>query len=75
MVHGTPSTSKVIERKLNNLHFPEGVVIVGLMRNNEVQIISAELSIEKNDPIIVCISDRKKSAEITSLFEVNPFYS
>ena len=74
-VHGTPSTSKVIGRKVNNLHLPEGVVIAGLMRNNDVKIISAELSIEKNDHVIVYISDRKKSAEITSLFEVSPFYS
>ena len=74
-IHGTPSTSKVIGRKVNRLHLPEGVVIAGLVRNNEAQTISDDLSIEKNDHVIVYISDRKKSTEVTNLFGVSPFYS
>ncbi|MBC8343749.1 MAG: Trk system potassium transporter TrkA [Bacteroidetes bacterium] len=45
--------SKITEKKVQNLHFPKGVIIGGLVREDESNIVTGNTQIEVGDHVVV----------------------
>jgi trk system potassium uptake protein TrkA len=67
---GTPSTSKVVGRRLDELNLPPGVTIGAILRGESVLIAHRHIVIEPDDHVIVFLTDSSKIAAVERLFAV-----
>ena len=70
IVHGDPTSSKVVGRAIRDISLPEGTTIGAIVRNDEVLIAHDNTVIESGDHVILFLVDRKSFKEGERLFQV-----
>jgi trk system potassium uptake protein TrkA len=68
IVHGDPSTSKVIGRRLEEIRLPEGTLIGCIVRGDQVLMAHHDTTIEADDHVIIFIPDRRHVEQVEKLF-------
>jgi len=78
IVHGDRKTSKVIDRRVDEVELPSGAFLGAIVRdkseNKEVLIAHHDLIIKNNDHLILFVSNRKIIPKIEKLFTVSPSF-
>lgn len=74
VLHGDPTTSYVIGRKVSELKLPNGAIVGAILRQNEVIIAKKDVIFEEYDHVIVYLSDKKVVSEIEKLFQPSAFF-
>ncbi len=74
IAHGDYKTSRVVGRRLSEVHLPPGTSICALVRNNEPLMTAPDLLIEANDHLIVFVSDKRYVPAVEKLFQVGVQY-
>ncbi|PID51539.1 MAG: Trk system potassium transporter TrkA [Pasteurellales bacterium] len=69
--HGDFDSSQVVGRHINELKLPQGVVIAGIIRNDNAIIVEDDTVIEKKDKVIIFFNDVKKIGDVEKLFQVS----
>lgn len=69
--HGDADTSRVIGKRIADLHPPSCAAIAGVVRRGGFMPAAAELAIESGDLMIVVLTDRDRAAELERLFQVD----
>ena len=70
IAHGTPETSKVVGRMIEEIELPVGSAIVAIVRDDRVMIAHHDTVIEADDHVILFMTDRRKIERIEELFQV-----
>ncbi|MBQ0713028.1 MAG: Trk system potassium transporter TrkA [Porticoccus sp.] len=70
VVHGDKSTSKVVDRAIQDIKSPPGTTLAALVRDGEVIIAHHDTVVRNNDHAIVFVVDKKRTREIEKLFSV-----
>ena len=70
VAHGSPTESKVVGRKLEEIDLPKGASIVALVRDGGVIIAHHDTVIETDDHVILFLTDRRKIEYLEKLFQV-----
>jgi trk system potassium uptake protein TrkA len=70
IAHGSESESRVVGRKVEDIELPKGAAIVTVVRNGQVIIAHHDTVIEKDDHVILFLTDRRKIENLEKLFQV-----
>jgi trk system potassium uptake protein TrkA len=70
IAHGDEEESRVVGRKLEDITMPQGTRIVALVRNDHVIIAHHDIVVERDDHIIIFLTDRRKIDKLEALFQV-----
>lgn len=70
IAHGNEDESKVVGRKLEEINMPQETRIVALVRNDQVIIAHHDVVVERDDHIIIFLTDRRKIDKLETLFQV-----
>jgi len=71
IAHGDRSTSKVVNRKIEEIELPTGATIAAIVRNGEVIITHHDTIIESDDHVILFLVDKTKIKAVEKLFQVD----
>lgn len=78
IVHGDKKTSKVIDRRVDEIELPKeaflGAIVRDIDKSKEVLIAHHDVVIKNNDHLIVFVSNRKIIPKIEKLFTVSPSF-
>lgn len=70
IAHGTPGTSKVVGRRIDQVALPPGTTIGAIVRDDEVLVAHHDTQIEVGDHIILFVIDKKHISDVERLFQV-----
>ncbi|MFQ5983831.1 MAG: TrkA C-terminal domain-containing protein, partial [Woeseiaceae bacterium] len=70
VAHGAEGESKVVGKKIEDIHLPKGVTIVALVRGDQVVIAHHDTVIQTDDHVILFMTDRRKIESLEQLFQV-----
>ncbi len=70
IAHGSPEESRVVGRAIGDIDLPKGASIVALVRSNEVIIAHHDTVVERDDHVILFLTDRRKIESLEKLFQV-----
>ena len=70
IAHGTPGTSKVVGRRIDQIALPPGTTIGAIVRGDEVLVAHHDTQIEVGDHIILFVVDKKHIVDVERLFQV-----
>lgn len=70
VAHGDSNTSKVVGRRIDEIHLPEGAAIGAIVRGDEVLMAHHDVTIQVEDHVILFLLDKKKITEVEKLFQV-----
>ncbi|ABI57962.1 Trk system potassium transporter TrkA [Alkalilimnicola ehrlichii MLHE-1] len=70
VAHGTPASSRVIGRAIDEIRLPPGTTIGAVVRGDEVLMAHHDLVIEPEDHVILFLVDKKRVPEVERLFSV-----
>nr|WP_308445894.1 Trk system potassium transporter TrkA [Chitiniphilus sp. CD1] len=70
VAHGSRATSRVVGRRIDELHLPDGVYFAAAVRDGEVIILHGETPIESEDRVIVFCDNKRRIREVEQLFAV-----
>ena len=68
--HGSPKTSKVVGRRLDELDLPSGTTVGAILRGSEVIIAHRHVVVEEDDHVILFLTDPTKISLVEKLFVV-----
>ena len=68
--HGSPKTSKVVGRRLDELDLPSGTTVGAILRGYEVIIAHGHVVVEEDDHVILFLTDPTKISLVEKLFVV-----
>ena len=68
--HGSPKTSKVVGRRLDELDLPSGTTVGAILRGNGVIIAHGHVVVEEDDHVILFLTDPSKISLVEKLFVV-----
>lgn len=68
IVHGTDRTSRVIDRRVDEIKLPEGALIGTIVRGDEVIMAHHDTLIQADDHVIVFLADRRHIEAVERLF-------
>ena len=68
--HGSPKTSKVVGRRLDELDLPPGTTVGAILRGGEVIIAHGHVVVEEDDHVILFLTDPTKISLVERLFVV-----
>ena len=68
--HGSPKTSKVVGRRLDELDLPPGTTVGAILRGGEVIIAHRHVVVEEDDHVILFLTDPTKISLVERLFVV-----
>ena len=68
--HGSPKTSKVVGRRLDELDLPSGTTVGAILRGSEVIIAHGHVVVEEDDHVILFLTDPTKISLVEKLFVV-----
>lgn len=71
IAHGTASQSRVVGRHIEDIPLPEGATINAIFRDGRVLQGHHDTVIETGDHVIMFLTDRRQTAEVERLFEVD----
>ncbi|RLK48129.1 trk system potassium uptake protein TrkA [Alkalispirillum mobile] len=70
VAHGSPASSQVIGRAIDEIRLPPGTTIGAVVRGDEVLMAHHDLVIEPEDHVILFLVDKKRVSEVERLFSV-----
>lgn len=70
VAHGTPESSRVVGRKVEDIDLPRGAAIIALVRGDQVIIAHHDTVIETDDHVILFLTDRRQIERLENLFQV-----
>ena len=70
IAHGSPEESRVVGRAIEDINLPKGASIVALVRNDQVIIAHHDTVVERDDHVILFLTDRRKIESLEKLFQV-----
>ncbi len=70
IAHGSPEESRVVGRAIGDIDLPKGASIVALVRGNQVIIAHHDTVVERDDHVILFLTDRRKIESLEKLFQV-----
>jgi len=68
--HGDANSSKVVGRRLDELHLPNGATVGAILRGKEVLIAHDHVVVEEDDHVILFLTDRSQIPAVEKLFAV-----
>ncbi len=71
IAHGDQENSKVVSRTVEEIDFPDGVVIGALVRNGETIMAHRNTTIESGDHVILFVGNKKLVPQVEKLFQVS----
>ncbi|MFP4160774.1 MAG: Trk system potassium transporter TrkA [Ectothiorhodospira sp.] len=71
VAHGDRKTSRVVGRRVQEIHLPRGCTIGALVRGEEVVIAHGQTLIEPEDHVILFLTDKRRVPEVERLFQVS----
>ena len=71
VAHGTPETSKVVGRSVEDIELPPGALIAAVVRGNDVLMAHHDVVIESDDHVILFLTqtDEKNIRAVEKLFQ------
>ena len=70
IVHGIQGEGRVIGRKIENIPLPEGTTIAAIARGDQVVIAHHDTVIQRDDHVILFLTDRRHVEAVERLFDV-----
>jgi trk system potassium uptake protein TrkA len=70
IAHGAQGDSRVIGKKLEEIALPEGTTIGAIVRGNEVLIAHHDTVIQRDDHVILFMTDRRHIETVERLFDI-----
>lgn len=70
VAHGDETSSKVVGRRVEEIHLPNKTSIGAIVRGDEVIIAHHDTVIESEDHVILFLVDKKKISDVERLFQV-----
>ena len=70
IAHGSPESSRVVGRKIEDIDLPSGAMIAAIVRNDEVIMAHHDTEVHADDHVILFVSDRTRVSAVEKLFEV-----
>ena len=70
IAHGIQGESRVIGRRIEDIAMPDGATIGAVVRGDEVIIAHHDTVIERDDHVIMFLTDRRHVEAVERLFEV-----
>jgi len=70
VAHGDGRESRVVGRAIEDIQLPRGATISAVVRGDDVLMAHHDTVIEKDDHVILFMSDRRQIDEVECLFEV-----
>ncbi|MFV8572242.1 Trk system potassium transporter TrkA [Marinobacter sp. SBS5] len=70
IAHGDHRSSKVVGRRLDEIHLPPGTTIGAIVRHGEVLIAHDHLRVQPNDHVILFLVDKSRIRDVEKLFHV-----
>jgi len=70
VVHGIQGEGRVIGRKIENIPLPEGTTIAAIARGDQVLIAHHDTMIQRDDHVILFLTDRRHVEAVERLFDV-----
>ncbi len=70
IAHGDENESKVVGRSIEDINLPKGAAIVTLVREGQVIIAHHDTVVQKDDHVIMFLTDRRKIENLEKLFQV-----
>ena len=70
IIHGEPSTSRVVGRRIEDIDLPEGSTIAAIVRGEEVVVAHHDTIIQDGDHVILFLTDRRHIDAVERLFQV-----
>ncbi len=71
IAHGDVNTSKVVDRRIDDIVWPEGVTLGALVRGNEILMCHHDTTIAAGDHAILFLTNKKRITEVERLFQVS----
>jgi trk system potassium uptake protein TrkA len=71
VAHGNSKTSRVVERRLDQIELPNNTTFGAIVRNKEVLMAHDNLVIHNNDHVILFVADRHCIRDVEQLFNVS----
>lgn len=71
IAHGDRHTSRVVDRRIDELPLPKGASIGALVRDDQVVIAHDDIVIRSGDHVILFLVDKSRIHEVERLFEVS----
>ncbi|AHF01998.1 potassium transporter peripheral membrane protein [Thiomicrospira aerophila AL3] len=68
IVHGSENSSKIIGKRLIDVDWPQDITIGCIIRDNKVMLAHRDLVIEAEDHVILFLTDRSRTQQISELF-------
>lgn len=70
VAHGTPESSRVVGKTVEEIALPRGAAIIALVRGDQVLIAHHDTVIETDDHVILFLTDRRQIERLENLFQV-----
>lgn len=70
VAHGTQGEGRVIGRRIEDIPLPEGTTIAAIVRGEEVIIAHHDTLIQRDDHVILFLTDRRHVEAVERLFDV-----
>jgi trk system potassium uptake protein TrkA len=70
IAHGSPESSRVVGRSIEDIDLPEGATIAAIVRNDEVIMAHHDTVVHADDHVILFVTDRTRVGAVEKLFEV-----
>jgi trk system potassium uptake protein TrkA len=70
VAHGTPGSSRVVGKRLDQISLPPGTTIGAIVRGEEVIIAHHDTVIKGDDHVILFIVNKKHTRDVEKLFQV-----
>ncbi len=70
IAHGSPESSKVVGRTIDQIKLPSGAIIAALVRGDSVIMAHHDSVIEPDDHVMIFVTNRKQIGEVEKLFQV-----
>lgn len=68
IINNENNNSKIVGKRIKDLHIPEGVVIGAIVRDQKLLMASKSVVINEGDHVLIMLIDSRKINEIKSLF-------
>lgn len=69
IAHGTPETSRVVGRRVEQIQLPPGASINVILRGDQVLEAHHDMEVEVNDHLIMFLTDRRQVEAVERLFQ------
>jgi trk system potassium uptake protein TrkA len=70
IAHGSPGSSRVVGRRIDDIDLPPGATIAAIVRSDEVIMAHHDTEVHADDHLIIFVNDRTRVGAVEKLFEV-----